>query len=393
MMKRRIVALLLLAAFCACAVLPAVADEKTADSLYIGGTGQDTIYEATPLPNGNLLLTGYTQLGRNGREMVTGAPRQTRAWLVCLAPDGSILWEALDETEGTTRYVTPLLTSGGEIAVLFYNAPSQVTTEAAIHIYSMDGELTKKVPLPLEVGLVEGRMTDGFVFYDWERGYMAADLNGTVRLLETQKADRVTGSGTASLVPYKDGWVVAGRSRDEDAGQVVAYFNRDGKRVWSFTTPELVEGFFSIPQLQKDGTLLVNWMLPDVESGEVLQSRMICLDENGGLLWEKALPTEACGPFTTTDEGWVFTRKWMEKTYTFIRFYLVGEDGQMKAVRQAEKRRDTLYGGDIFTWNGEVWFHADAEREANRINDRQTDLELQDAMLVRMADCQPVEAE
>lgn len=393
MMKRRIVALLLLAALCACTVLPAMADEKTADSLYIGGTGQDTIYEATPLPNGNLLLTGYTQLGRNGREMVTGAPRQTRAWLVCLAPDGSILWEALDETEGTTRYVTPLLTSGGEIAVLFYNAPSQVTTEAAIHIYSMDGELLKKVPLPLEVGLVEGRMTDGFVFYDWEKGYMTADLNGTVRLLETPKADRVVGSGVASLVPYKDGWVIAGRSRDEDAGQVVAHFNRDGKRVWSFTTPELVEGFFSIPQLQKDGTLLVNWMRLDMESGDVLQSRMICLDENGGQLWEKTLPTEARGPFAVTDEGWVFTQQWMEKTYSFIRFYLVGEDGQMKEVRQAEKRRDTLYGGDIFQWNGEIWFHADAEREANRINDRQTDLELQDAMLVRMADCQPVKAE
>ncbi len=391
MMKRKLIAFTLLAALLVAVCLPAAADDRTVDTWYFGGTGQDTIYDVTPLPGGNLLLNGYTQLGRNGREMVTGSPRQTRAWLLCLAPDGSILWEALDETQGTTRYVTPLLTSSGDIAVLFYNSPSQVNTEVAIHIYSMEGQLKKKVPLPLEVGLVEGVMTDGFVFYDYDRGCMAADLNGTVRLLDAQKADLVIGSGTAAMVPYKDGWVTSGRSRDEDAGHVVAHFNREGKRVWSFTTPELAEGFFSIPQLQQDGTILVNWSLHDLESEQVLESRMICLDENGNQLWEKPLPVEAVGPFVTTEEGWVFCRNWMEKTYTFIRFILVGEDGQLKEMRQAEKRRDLLFGSEPFLWNGEAWFHADAEREANRVNDRQTDLELQDTMLVRMADCPVVE--
>ena len=161
MTKRKIIAALLAAVLCIASALPAVADDKTADTWYFGGSGQDVVYDATPLPNGNLLLEGYTQLGRNGREMVTGKPHQTRAWLVCLAPDGSILWEVTDETEGTTRYVSPVITSEGDIAVLFWNSPGQVTTELAIHVFGLDGVLKKKIPLPVDIRRETCRLAAG----------------------------------------------------------------------------------------------------------------------------------------------------------------------------------------------------------------------------------------
>ncbi|MBR4067257.1 MAG: hypothetical protein IKK08_01370 [Clostridia bacterium] len=387
MMKRKIIAALLVAVLCIASALPAVADDRTADTWYFGGSGQDTVYDATPLPNGNLLLEGYTQLGRNGREMVTGKPHQTRAWLVCLAPDGSILWEVTDETEGTTRYVSPVITTAGDIAVLFWNSPGQVNTELAIHLYGMDGVLKKKIPLPVDIGLTEGIMTDGFVFYDYEKGYTAVDTEGNIRKLEIQKSDAVITSNTASMKPYGDGWVASGRTRDEDAAQVVARFDANGKPVWRYTTPELAQGWFSDPQIMSDGTILVHWQMRDAETHTVTESRMLCLDENGTLLWEKQLPKDVYGGFVATDEGWIFFRDWMEKTYAFVRFTLVGEDGTVKEVRQAEKRREMLYGQEMFFWNGEAWLHADAEREQNRINDRQTDLELQDCSLIRVKDC------
>lgn len=389
MKKQRMLALLL-ALLCLTAALPALADERTADSWYFGGTGQDTIYVATPLPTGNLLLTGYTQLGRNGREMVTGAPRQTRAWLLCLKPDGSILWEAVDETKGTTRYVSPLITSGGDIAVLFYNAPSQVTTEVAIHIYSMDGQLKEKVPLPLEVGLVEGVMTDGFVFYDWEKGYTAASLDGTLRTLDLTKEEGILTGAVEGMIPWGEGWVAAGRTRDENAFVAVAAFDGNGKRLWRYAPQELADGIFSDPCFQQDGTMLVNWYKPDLESDTVLESRMICLDTEGKELWQVVLPKDVCGNFTITDAGWMFKKTWMEKTYTHFLFTLVGKDGAIIEQRMAEKRQDMLFGAELFTLNGEAWFHADAERQANRINDRQTDLELQDALIIRISDCAPV---
>ena len=374
---------------------PAFADDRTTDSYYYGGTGQDTIYDITPLPDGNLLLNGYTQLGRGELQQLTGKGHPTRAWLLCLAPDGSILWEVIDKTEGTTRYVTPIVTTAGEIAVLFYNSPSQVTTEIAIHFFSLAGETLRKVSLPLEAGLVEGRMTDGFVFYDWEKGYMIADLSGNLRQIGINKENRIVASGVADMIPYGDGWVVSGRTHHPEAkngfdwDSAIGCFDKDGQLLWHFVHAE-PGGDFSRVHLQPDGTLLVNWMLRDQESGEVVESRMICLDQDGQLLWEKPIPKEVFGTFTATGEGWVFAKHWMEKTYTFIQFTLVGTDGQIQQQWQAEKRRDTLYGSDLVTWNGEAWFHADTERQSNRVNDRQDEMELQDAMLIRVKDCQPL---
>lgn len=389
-LHKKALALLLTVMICL-GVCPSFADDRTADTYYYGGTGQDTVYDVTPLPNGNLLLNGYTQLGRADQAQLKGGGHPTRAWLVCLTPDGSILWEAIDETEGTTRYVTPIVTTAGEIAVLFYNSPSQVNTELAIHFFSLEGELLRKISLPLEAGLVEGRMTDGFVFYDWEKGFTVAELNGNLRALEVAKEERIIGFGTAAMVPYDDGWVIAGHTQSENRIQMVACFDANGKRVWSFTTPELSSGFFYGPCLQNDGTLLFNWCKANAETGDVLESRMICLDKNGQLLWEKPIPKEISGPFAITDEGWVFARHWMEKTYTFIQFTLVGFDGQLQKQWQAEKRREMFYGASMFTWNGEAWFHTDTERQSNRVNDRQDEMELQDVMLIRVEDCKPVE--
>ncbi len=404
-MKKKLLAVLMLFVLCLSAAVPALADDRTNDTFYYGGSGQDTIYAATPLPNGNLLLNGYTQLGRNGREMVTGSPRQTRAWLLCLAPDGSILWEAVDETEGTTRYVAPVITSGGEIAVLFYNSPSQVNTEIAIHIYTMDGQLKEKIALPLEVGLVEGVMTDGYVFYDWEKGYIAADLTGTVRGLDIEKENRITSIGVSDMQPYGDGWIMAGRRNNESLVEnlvgfaetkftyrySIAHFDRDGKVVWRYDAPE--EAILCKPVLAGDGTILCNWHKWNGETGEVTESHMICLDENGQLQWDIDIPAKASGDFAVTEDGFVFYRTWMEKTYTHIEFTLIGQDGQVKQQWQAEKRKEMHFGAEMFTWNGVAWFHADTEREKNRINDRQEDLELQDCSLIRVVDCQPMAAQ
>ena len=87
LMGRLLIALLLPALLCPAAL----ADDQTADTWYFGGTGQETFYEATPLPNGCLLLNGSTQLGRKGQEQLPFASGERRAWLLCLNPDMSIV--------------------------------------------------------------------------------------------------------------------------------------------------------------------------------------------------------------------------------------------------------------------------------------------------------------
>lgn len=142
--RRLLIALLLPALLCPAAL----ADDQTVDTWYFGGTGQETFYEATPLPNGRLLLNGSTQLGRNGQDQLPFASREKRAWLLCLNPDMSIAWEVIDDAEGTTRYVVPQVLADGRIAVLYYNSPSQVTEAVAIRYFTQDGEPAGEVSLP-----------------------------------------------------------------------------------------------------------------------------------------------------------------------------------------------------------------------------------------------------
>lgn len=63
LMGRLLIALLLPALLCPAAL----ADDQTADTWYFGGTGQETFYEATPLPNGCLLLNGSTSWDAKAR--------------------------------------------------------------------------------------------------------------------------------------------------------------------------------------------------------------------------------------------------------------------------------------------------------------------------------------
>ena len=170
-MGRFLAALMLLMLICPAAL----ADEQTADTWYFGGEGQDMVYDATPLPNGCLLLNGYTHPSRAGQGGT--ASRQTRAWLLCLNPDMSIAWEVIDTAEGTTRYVVPQVLPDGRISVLYYNSPSQVTEEVAIRYFTQDGEPAGETPLPAEppFELPGDRCADGYLFTITDTGSVFAN--------------------------------------------------------------------------------------------------------------------------------------------------------------------------------------------------------------------------
>ena len=62
-----------------------------------------------------------------------------------------------------------------------------------------------------------------------------------------------------------------------------------------------------------------------------------------------------------------------------------GRGGARRPAAQEE------FSGEImFTWNGEAWMLTNAERSSNRVNDRQDELELVDAALIRVSACEVV---
>lgn len=387
-MGRLLIALLLPALLCPAAL----ADDQTADTWYFGGTGQETFYEATPLPNGCLLLNGSTQLGRNGQDQLPFASREKRAWLLCLNPDMSIAWEVIDDAEGTSRYVVPQVLADGRIAVLYYNSPSQVTEAVAIRYFTQDGEPAGEVSLPANAPfeLPGDRCAGGYVFSGYQVDTQFADESGINTLPDAGEIS-VKSLAKRSVLATADGQIVCGFFTVEgERHAAVAYVDATGAERWRFSPDEYAAGNFGIPCLQKDGSIVFLWSRADPDTRETTAMGLLCLDQNGALLWELPVPTDIGTEFTPVDGGYVFCRTWQEKTYTHARFTLVDPNGQVVEVRDAQPRREEFSGEIMFTWNGEAWFLTNAERSSNRVNDRQDELELVDAALIRVNACEVV---
>ena len=372
----------------------ALADDATADTWYFGGTGQETIYEATPLPNGCLLLNGSTQLGRNGQEQLAFESREKRAWLLCLNPDLSVAWEVIDDAKGTTRYVVPQVLQDGRIAVLYYNSPSQVTVEAAIRYFTQDGEPAGEVPLPAEspFDLPGDRCAGGYVFAGYDMEMVFVDESGS-RILPGEEEPKVHGSQRDALATA-DGRIVAGScySNGERRAAIVC-MDAQGTERWRFSPDEYAEGAFGFPYLQSDGSVIFALLQKEPGADERTITRILCLDAEGGLLWDHPMPDGAGTTFAPVEGGFILARCQLEKTYMHIRFTRVDESGQALEVREAEPRKDGFSGDKLFFWNGEAWLLYNAERAANRVNDQQAELELADGALVRVSACPPAGAQ
>ena len=370
----------------------ALAHDQPADTWYFGGTGQETFYEATPLPNGCLLLNGSTQLGRNGQEQLSFSSREKRAWLLCLNPDMSIAWEVIDDAEGTTRYVVPQVLADGRIAVLYYNSPSQVTEAVAIRYFTQDGEPAGEVSLPANAPfeLPGDRCAGGYVFSGYQVDTQFADESGINTLPDAGEIS-VKSLAKRSVLATADGQMICGFFTVEgERHAAVAYVDATGAERWRFSPDEYAAGNFGIPCLQKDGSIVFLWSRADPDTRETTAMSLLCLDQDGALLWELPVPTDIGTEFTPVDGGYVFCRTWQEKTYTHARFTLVDPNGQVVEVRDAQPRREEFSGEIMFTWNGEAWFLTNAERSSNRVNDRQDELELVDAALIRVNACEVV---
>lgn len=384
-MGRFLAALMLMLLLCPAAL----ADEQTADTWYFGGEGQDMVYNATPLPNGCLLLNGYTHPSRAGQAGT--ASRQTRAWLLCLNPDMSIAWEVIDTAEGTTRYVVPQVLPDGRISVLYYNSPSQVTEEVAIRYFTQNGEPAGETPLPAEppFELPGDRCADGYLFTITDTGSVFANESGLHSLPPEQEIAFI-GKSTDSVLATGDGQIIVGTRRGAQRRAAVAYIDAEGNERWCFSPDEYAQGVFACPFLLEDGSLIFSWSLQASGTGETAQMRILCLDENGSLLWERPMPADLGPDFTPVDDGYVFCRYWLEKTYMRVCFTQVDPNGRVTGIWEAEPRQENGFGEQLFTWNGGVWLLTNVERLSKRENDRQEASELQDVALIRMNACEPV---
>lgn len=165
----------------------------------------------------------------------------------------------------------------------------------------------------------------------------------------------------------------------------------NGTERWRFSPDKYASGDFGSPCLQKDGSIVFLWSHTDPDTRETTAMSLLCLDQDGTLLWELPVPHRHRNlSLRRWTAAMYFCRTWSEKTYTHARFTLVDLNGQVVEVRDAQPRREEFSGEIMFTWNGEAWMLTNAERSSNRVNDRQDELELVDAALIRVSACEVV---
>ncbi len=143
-MKRSLAALLLFLL-----LLPltyAIAEEASnaaQSPIRFGGSGDDSIVRDTvlPLESGNLLLSISTHRGRSGQAETKRS--NTWAWLICLKPDGSTLWETeFGEERGTTSFGSLTEQPGETVTGYLYYSIDQHSQYRQKQTYSLkDGSL------------------------------------------------------------------------------------------------------------------------------------------------------------------------------------------------------------------------------------------------------------
>ncbi len=243
---------------------PALADDTTRDTWYFGGDRQDYLYTPLTLPTGNLLLSGATRSARGGQPESEGLA--SHAWLLCLKPDGSIAWEVVDAKPGATRYILPRVQDGERISVLYFNSSGQVTTEIAIHTFSLEGELLTETTLPFTDALAEGMAMDGYLLVNYENDEFTNIYvdEGSIRRIGKSEKGSVRSNGTASVLPTKDGWTVVGRVYSESQTMAaIAHMDAQGNEVWRYSREEPESGGFGLPVQLDDGSILVAWYVMD----------------------------------------------------------------------------------------------------------------------------------
>ena len=116
----------------------------TAESpIILGGTGDNTDSDFLSLPNGNIIIAVSSNGGRNGEKPYAGGIR--KVWLVCLSPDGSIVWENVfgdDRAGGYTHLNQLILGDNDSISGMVSYSIDQRSQYRQMMIFStIDGSL------------------------------------------------------------------------------------------------------------------------------------------------------------------------------------------------------------------------------------------------------------
>jgi len=381
-MKRILLLIVVIALTIGC--FPACGLAGTAESpIILGGTGDDAFYGMLPLANGNLILSLSSRGGRDDMPEYDG--NVYKVWLLCLAPDGSILWETNfgKEDEGGYTILQYLsLNDDDTFSGLAWYSINQTSQYRQRLTFSLaDGSIVSsedpiadtiaadhilRIYYPVNGSFIIEEICDCEVSCN-PRTLCMTDAQGeTLWLLD---ANQIGISHIDNWIPTDNGALLYGRNVTDNvsADQAVALLvDQNGNVLWT-QTADIENGSFDNGIIDSNGRFI----------GAGLAKGEMMLDENGHFIgydsWNQLI---VCWDATTGAAYWQTVTEMTDSTLPYdnlieiegqyilfdsFRDYLsnvyeiIDANGQMLQYWTTSYNDFTLLGNSLFVWNNELW--------------------------------------
>lgn len=365
----------------ALAILPACALAAPAESpIILGGTGDDVCYDTLLLPNGNLILSMSSGGGRNGEPEYD--ENVHKVWLLCLAPDGSTVWENEygEERSGgyTSLWFLALGDDGTFRATESYDI-SQHRQYLQEKVFSCeDGSLLSQGERslnPLGDGSVyiQYRANGGYMLVEESLSVDSPDSYRTLSMLDPQGRELWRLDADAYGIRNVDGWfllpqgmLLYGRHPNDALQQsqpIVMLVGAHGDVLWSYVPAGLTNGIFWDGIIDSAGRIVLTGITRGAkqtdENGSESRIQLVtCLDTaTGEEIWrktaemsERSLPckiiAELNGQIILCDSG---------NSYQNKVFETLDWNGNELQYWTASVPGYGQISPHFFQWNGELW--------------------------------------
>ncbi len=359
----------------------AMAEDASAPAkspIRLGGKGDDTISngDVLPLKSGNLLLSISTHRGRNGQAETERS--NTWAWLICLKPDGSTLWETeFGEDRGNLGFGNLTEQPGETVAGYLYYSIDQHSQYQQKRIYSLkdgsllwEGEREPRADPNINVTI----NTVGFRYLRKEthdaqakcepRYYQLEEADGTVVWRMEQESIGLSNYRGALKVPQ--GTLLYGSHWDDGASGSIAkalLMDDQGKVLWAMVMEDLYDANLMYGLAAGSDRVLLAGL-----SRSPLTRMLLLIDTaTGGVIWRKLYRDEdgTIHPIRAQlemEQGFLVADIDTRDSSGFI-YMLMGVDGTEQAPWQVTLKDTAITGLYLFRWNQEAWAAYNIEQD------------------------------
>ena len=351
-------------------VLPVCALATTAESpLIIGGAGYDVCYDTLSLPNGNIILSLSSNGGQNGGPEYKGDVH--KVWLLCLAPDGSVVWETEfgeDAKGGHTRLQHLALSGDGTFyGTVCYEISQYTQYRQKITFSCADGSILSEGEKVMEDENYYRRYlpNDGFTLVSESLTSGTSVDSPTLRMLDANgnelwKLDADVIGYTMDWLPTAHGALLYGVSANaaQTASQAAAaLIDNSGRVVWTYRAENLDSGRFFDGMIDSGGRFVASGFCNYKSGQDSSQQLLVCLDAaTGTILWQQTAGTAdrilPNAHLTEIDGQYILCGS---SDHYSITFETVDREGRELQCWTTSIPGYTLISPRFFLWNGELW--------------------------------------